>query len=129
MTIRTEAAAVLAAAALALTACSGPGHTDGEGGAEHVSAPRATAGGPTAHSAEEIAYLTVVRAKVPALKRLPDKELIAFAHASCDAIDAGNSPSDVAVTAESGLHIGVANSGYLIGSAVSQFCPEHMDEL
>ncbi|MFB7776910.1 DUF732 domain-containing protein [Streptomyces bauhiniae] len=124
MNTRTTAAALLAAAALALTGCSG---TDSAADRTNPkpSAPKATA----THSVQETAYLTAVRAKVPALERLSDKQLIDFGHTSCDAIDAGNSPAAVAERTESGMKIGAQNSGYLVGSAVSQFCPEHKDQL
>ncbi|MFJ3021473.1 DUF732 domain-containing protein [Streptomyces tendae] len=81
------------------------------------------------HSTEETAFLLTTRNKIPALKKVPDKQILDLGHSSCDAIDAGNSPAAVAARAEEGLQIGAENSAYIVGAAVSQFCPEHEDQL
>lgn len=124
MNTRTAGAVLVAAVALALTSCSGT-DTAADRTNPKPSSPKATA----TLSVKETAYLTAVRTKVPALEKLSDKQLIGFGHTSCDAIDAGNTPAAVAATAEGGLKIGAQNSGYLVGAAVSQFCPEHKSEL
>ncbi|MEU5624271.1 DUF732 domain-containing protein [Streptomyces tendae] len=91
--------------------------------------PKATAATKDAHSTEETAFLLATRNKLPALKKVPDKQILDLGHSSCDAIDAGNSPVAVAARAEEGLQIGAENSAYIVGAAVSQFCPEHEDQL
>ncbi|MFG3090670.1 DUF732 domain-containing protein [Streptomyces antibioticus] len=93
------------------------------------SKPKVTTAPAKNHSTAETAYLTTTRAKVPALEKVADDDLINFGRTSCTAIDAGNSPAAVAVKAEEGLQIGQANSAYLVGAAVSSFCPEHKNKL
>jgi hypothetical protein len=81
------------------------------------------------HTPEERAFLLTTRAKIPALEKVPDEQILDLGHSSCTAIDAGNSPAAVAVEAEKGLQIGAENSAYIVGAAVSQFCPEHKSKL
>ena len=81
------------------------------------------------HTPEERAFLLTTRAKIPALKQVPDEQILDLGHSSCTAIDAGNSPTAVAARAEEGLQIGAENSAYIVGAAVSQFCPEHKSKL
>jgi hypothetical protein len=83
----------------------------------------------TGHTPQETAFLLTVRAKIPALEKVPDEQILDLGHSSCTAIDAGNSPTAVAVRAEEGLQIGAENSAYIVGAAVSQFCPEHKSKL
>lgn len=129
MHIRHTAAA-LTLAALALTACT-PTADSGKQGATDPK-PKASASSPKAaakYKPEEAAFLLTTRTKVPALEKVPDEQLLNLGKASCTAIDAGNSPATVAATAEKSLQIGDENSGYLVGAAVSQFCPEHKSKL
>jgi hypothetical protein len=83
----------------------------------------------TGHTPEETAFLLTTRAKIPALETVPDEQILDLGRSSCTAIDAGNSPAAVAVEAEKGLQIGAENSAYIVGAAVSQFCPEHKSKL
>lgn len=117
-------------AALGILALAAAGCTveTGSGTADSKPKPSASAKANN-HSTAETAFLIVSRGKVPALKKIPDKDLLALGHNSCDAIDAGNTPLAVAMKAEEGLQIGEANSGYIVGAAVAQLCPEHKDEI
>lgn len=119
MTIRPTVAAVCLAALAALTACS----SDNDTTADKKPTPAVS------HSTAESAYLTTTRAKIPDLKKVPDGQILDLGHSACEAVDAGNSPQAVAAKAEEGLQIGDRNSGYVIGAAISQFCPEHKDKL
>ncbi|MFF6829630.1 DUF732 domain-containing protein [Streptomyces longwoodensis] len=131
MNARTAIAALLTAATLALTACSST--TDD---ASSDTKPKATASAsPKAspskakYSTNETAFLLTTRTKIPALKKVPDDQLLDLGHSACTAIDAGNSPTAVALQTEKGLQIGVDKSAYIVGAAVSQFCPQHKDQL
>ena len=126
MHIRHTAAA-LTLATLALTACTATDSSE-----QTDTKPKASASKPKAAAKfkpEETAFLMTTRAKVSALEKVPDEQLLQLGKASCEAIDAGNSPATVAATAEKSLQIGDENSGYLVGAAVSQFCPEHKSKL
>lgn len=126
--MRHQLAAVLATAALALTACTAA-DTDSTTADKPTTASSQPASSTPKHSSAENAFLITTRAKIPALKKVPDDQILDLGHSSCDAIDAGNSPAAVAAKAEEGLQIGDANSGYIVGAAVAQFCPKHKSEL
>ncbi|MFF0512439.1 DUF732 domain-containing protein [Streptomyces sp. NPDC004250] len=125
MNTRTTAAALAAGALLALTACTSSSDDD----AKPKQTPKASAKASSKQDTAEAAFLATTRAKIPALKDVPDEQIIDLGRSSCTAIDAGNSPAAVAAQAEKGLQIGAENSGYIVGAAVSQFCPEHKSKL
>lgn len=120
-------AAALAVAALALTACTAASTDTGT----TADKPKAATSKPKTpeHSTPETAFLLAVRSKIPALAKAPDDQILDVGHSSCDAIDEGNSPTAVAATVEKNAQIGLTNSGYLVGAAVSQLCPQHKSEL
>lgn len=124
MRTRTTVATLGVAGILALTGCTETGTSTAD--SKPKASPSAKA---DSRSNAENAFLIASRGKVPALKKVPDKDLLALGHNSCDAIDAGNTPLAVAMKAEEGLQIGEANSGYIIGAAVAQLCPEHKSEI
>ncbi len=125
MRIRHTAATITLAALAALTACTpGPAKPDATD-----PKPAAKASASAKHTTAETAFLLTTRTKIPALEKLPDEQLLDLGRKSCDAIDAGNTPAAVAAKAEEGLQIGAENSGYIVGAAVSQFCPEHKSKL
>ncbi|MGA5322510.1 hypothetical protein ACPCIU_18995 [Streptomyces seoulensis] len=111
MNIRIAASALLAAAALALTGCSGPGHADGPGSAEGPrsaktpSTPKATpspdrtaaeqAAGipPEPTGAQRAMLLRALAAANPAIVRYEDKAVDA-ARNQCSAINGGAAKLD-----------------------------------
>ncbi|MEU6381990.1 hypothetical protein ABZ847_00355 [Streptomyces bauhiniae] len=100
MNTRIAAPALLLAAALALTGCSGPGHADGPGSAKTPSTPKATPS-PDRTAAEQAAgippeptgakramLLRALAAANPAIVRYEDKAIDA-ARNQCSAINGG----------------------------------------
>lgn len=126
---RHLATAVLLTLAASLTACADIDTATSKPAATATATAKASSPAKSSRTTTELAFLATTRAKVPALKKIPDDQLITFGKTSCTAIDAGNTPAAVATEAEKGLQIGVENSGYLVGAAVSSFCPEHKSEL
>ncbi|MFK0062631.1 DUF732 domain-containing protein [Streptomyces werraensis] len=120
------------AALIALVIALGGGEDDTNSDAKPKPTPSATTSASPkddGHTPAETAFLLTTRAKIPALEDVPDEQILDLGHSSCTAIDAGNSPTAVAAEVEKGLQIGAENSAYIVGAAVSQFCPEHKSKI
>lgn len=97
-----------------LTGCGGIGNTANE-------TSNATQNAPVD---KEALFLQVVHENAPASNSVTDSKLIELAHAYCDALDAGVTVEDIALSAyQSGVPSKLA--GAVLGAGVVAYCPEH----
>lgn len=81
--------------------------------------------GETDSETMDTVYLTVLRSEHPSdFVPVADADLIEIGHMICDQFDMGTSFEEVTSAAmQSGYDPGTA--GFLIGSAITAYCPEH----
>ena len=116
---RTIAAAIAAAAILPLAACG----TDGTATIADTPLAETTAAATTPDPETiDTAFLAVLRKHgIPA-----SDTAIEAARSTCDALDAGNSITDILTIAVTNLG---TDGGYFIGASVATYCPEYSADI
>lgn len=73
-------------------------------------------------------FLVVVHDQAPLSRSVPDADILDAAHSTCQALDEGNSMTDIMlIVIGSGIPTDVG--GAIVGAGISAFCPEYQDEL
>lgn len=124
--MKKKIAGLAAATALALLgACSSGGPTDPElasQAAETFQAMDAEQADPV--TTEERAFVIIVKGDVPEAAGMPDRELIALGHSYCEFFDRGGDLTGLDELVESS-GLTEETAGFIVGSAMVSFCPEH----
>lgn len=75
---------------------------------------------------KQAVYLATLRARGI---RGPDEVLIAAGHATCQALDAGNSMTQVMLIAATSGSLTPEEAGFVVGGAVYTWCPKYQPEI